>query len=188
MKHHENNRVKNRILAVLAGTLCLLMIWFWTGKDENAFSSEEIKQAERISQVETEVLAPDAEMETIDGQNVQMQDLYNKKPVYVFFWMPWSDESKKQLPIIESLYKKYGKQVYFVIVSLGSTKKDAQQFYHQSTYTMPFYTAAMTMASDYNVYEVPLSMIIATGGTIKSRQEGILTEKELEYLIVSNSK
>lgn len=188
MKHHENHRMKNRILAVLSAVLCVLMIWFWTGKDENAFSSEEIKQAERISQVETEVLAPNAAMETIDGRDVQMKDLYNKKPVYVFFWMPWSDESKKQLPIIESLYKKYGEQVYFVVVSIGSTKKDAQRFCHQSPYTMPFYTAVIAMASDYNVYEVPLSMMIAKGGTIKSRQTGALTEKELEYLIVSNSK
>lgn len=188
MRPYENKTIKNRVVAITAVVLCLLMICFWTGKDENAFSSEDIKRAERVSQTEREVLAHNAAMKTIDGRDVQMKDLYNKKPVYVFFWMPWSEEGKKQLAAIEPLYKKYGKDVYFVIVSLGNTQKEAYDFYQKSPYTMPFYTAGLTMASDYNVYEVPQSMMIMQGGTIKKRQVGILSERELEYFIARNMK
>ncbi len=188
MKQYENKNIKNKVLAILAVVLCLLMICFWTGKDENAVSTEDVKAAEEVSQKETEVLAHNAALETIDGRDVQMKELYNKKPVYVFFWMPWSEESKKQLPAIESLYKKYGKDVYFVIISLGNTKKEAQQFYQKSPYTMPFYTAELAMASDYNIYEVPQSMMIARGGTIKKRHMGTLSEKELAYFIMRNRK
>ena len=188
MKQYEDKNIKNKVLAVLAVVLCLLMICFWTGKDENAVSTEDVKAAEEVSQKETEVLAHNAALETIDGRDVQMKDLYNKKPVYVFFWMPWSEESKKQLSVIEPLYKKYGKNVYFVVVSLGSTQKEARRFYQKSPYTMPFYTAELAMASDYNVYEVPQSMMIAKGGTIKERHVGTLSEKELAYFIEKNMK
>lgn len=188
MKKYEDKNIKNKVLAVLAVVFCLLMICFWTGKDENAVSTEDVKAAEEVSQKETEVLAHNAALKTIDGRDVQMRDLYNKKPVYVFFWMPWSEDSKKQLPAIETLYKTYGKDVYFVIVSLGSTEKEARQFYQKSPYTMPFYTAGLAMASDYNVYEVPQSIMIAQGGTIKKRHIGTLPEKELAYFIVKNMK
>lgn len=188
MKKYEDKNIKNKVLAVLAVVFCLLMICFWTGKDENAVSTEDVKAAEDVSQKETEVLAHNAALKTIDGRDVQMRDLYNKKPVYVFFWMLWSEDSKKQLSVMEPIYKTYGKDVYFVIVSLGSTEKEAQRFYKKSSYTMPFYTSGLAMASDYNVYEVPQSIMIARGGTIKKRHIGTLPEKELAYFIVKNMK
>ena len=71
MKQYEDKNIKNKVLAVLAVVLCLLMICFWTGKDENAVSTEDVKAAEEVSQKETEVLAHNAALETIDGLGVK---------------------------------------------------------------------------------------------------------------------
>ena len=65
MKKYEDKNIKNKVLAVLAVVFCLLMICFWTGKDENAVSTEDVKAAEDVSQKETEVLAHNAALKTI---------------------------------------------------------------------------------------------------------------------------
>lgn len=184
----EKHTIKNKILLGIA-LLCVLgMVCLWTGKDEQIAKKEDIKIAEEVSLRETEVLAHNAAMETIDGRAVAMRDLYNKKPVYVFFWMPWSDDSKKQLPAIEEAYLEWGRDVYFVIVSVGSTQREARAFFQASSYTMPFYTAALAMARDYNVYEVPQSIIIGKGGTIKKRHIGVMTQHELAYFIAEGAR
>ena len=61
------------------------------------------------------MLAPDERLYGEDG-DVRLQDLYNQKPVCLFFWAVWSDDSLKNLALLEEMYQKYGADVTFVAV------------------------------------------------------------------------
>ena len=51
--------IKTRILAGLACICLILTIFFWPGKEEEAYSSDVIKEAEDVTTAETEMMAPD---------------------------------------------------------------------------------------------------------------------------------
>lgn len=174
---------KRIVIYTIAAVLIGLMITFWTGKDPDIAKKEAEKTAKAMMQAETEVLAPNGQIQTIDGRSAELRELYNKKPVYLFFWMPWSDASKQQLPQLQALYDRYGKDIYFVVLSLGSTEQEARTFYQNSSYTMPFYTAPVSLADAYNVYDVPLAVMIQQGGRIQERHSGPVSMQQMAYML-----
>ncbi len=172
------------LVSVLAAVCVILIGCFWPGKDPAIAEKEDEAAAEEAMVQDVEILAPDCLMQTIDGRHMTMRELYNRKPVCLVFWMPWSDASKAMLPAWEDMYRQYGRDVYFVILSLGSTVKEAQALYHSSPYTMPFYTGDIAIAGEYNVYEVPQCIMIARGGAMRERHTGSMNRRDMEYMIV----
>ena len=108
-------RTKTKVLVCLAAVCVVLSLFFWPEKEPDAYSSATIEAAEEVSRAETEMLAPDERLYGEDG-DVRLQDLYNQKPVCLFFWAVWSDDSLKNLALLEEMYQKYGADVTFVAV------------------------------------------------------------------------
>lgn len=173
--------VKNGILAVLALTCIILMLVFWQGKDPEILDAEQAKMVAPVSQAATENLAWNCQLRDGNGQTVELRDLYNKKPVYLLFWAPWSRESVTQLDTLAPLYKTYGKDVYFVIVNFDSDADAAFDVVNQKKYDFPIYMVSVDVTNDYHVYNVPSSFFIRKGGQIMSRDEEVLGEKDLQY-------
>lgn len=180
--------MKNKILIVLALICILIMLFFWPGKDEKIAKDADEKEAQYISQMETESLAHNITLYDQSGKDCTMRELYNKKPVYVLFWMPWSELSITQLDILEDVYHRYGHQVYFVILAAGKSEEEMQTFFVNHDYDLPFYTADISAASDYNVNDVPQSLMIARYGQITGRKNGVLDSRELAYMIEKGSR
>ncbi len=92
--------IKTKILVGLACICLILTAFFWPGKEEDAYSSGVVREAEEISERETEMLAPDEVLLSPNG-DIRLQTLYNQKPVCLFFWASWSGDSLRQLAILE---------------------------------------------------------------------------------------
>ena len=173
--------VKNIIVAILAIVCIVLLLVFWKGKDPDVLNAEQEKMTAPITQAATENLAWNCQLRDGNGQTVEFRDLYNKKPVYLLFWAPWSRESLTQLETISSMYKTYGKDVYFVIVNFDSDSDAAFDVVNQKGYAFPIYMVSVDVTNDYHVYNVPSSFFIRKGGQIMNRDEDVLSEKELQY-------
>lgn len=175
--------MKHKILAGLTVICLILIACFWPGKDENIAKEADKKEAQAITQAETESLAQNMILYDQSGKAHQIKDLYNKKPIYLLFWMPWSELNEQQLAELEKVYHQYGRQVYFVILSLGTDDKNVQSFLAAHHYDLPFYTTDIKNASVYNISEVPVSIMIGHYGQIKERRQGYLDSKKLSYMI-----
>ncbi|MCH4166683.1 MAG: TlpA family protein disulfide reductase [Megasphaera sp.] len=175
--------MKNRILAGLTVICLVLIACFWPGKDENIAKDADKKEAQAITQAETESLARNIILYDQAGKAHKIKDLYNKKPVYLLVWMPWSELSEQQLPVLETLYHQYGQRVYFVILSLGRDDTDVQSFLASHDYDLPFYTTDIENAAAYTISEVPESIMIGQYGQIRERRQGCINQKELSYMI-----
>lgn len=175
---------KQNIVAALAVILVILMITFWVGKDPAIYEAEREKMVEPIAKAETENLAWNCSLTDRDGRTVAMRDLYNAQPVYVVFWMPWSQESIDQIDALPETYAAYHQKIQLIVVALtrdGDTSAFA--IAAANHWPMAVYTTPLATASDYNITSVPTSLVIAKGGQISSRDTAAVTPKQLAYKI-----
>ena len=63
--------IKTKILAGLACICLILTVFFWPGKEEDAYSSDVVREAEDVSERETEMLAPDEVLQAPDGRDIR---------------------------------------------------------------------------------------------------------------------
>lgn len=174
---------KNKIIAVLAVGCLVYFFSFWWGTERDVTRQAYEKAAEEARIADTEILAHNGHICRMDGLEEEIRDLYNDKAVLIYFWMPWSDDSKRGLPVLDELYRTYGSRVHFVVLSLGSTEQEAREYYLQHAYAVPFYTGSLSVADDYNIYEVPQCIMIRRGGAIADRRVGLPVKREWEYMI-----
>lgn len=177
--------MKKRILAVLALLCLVLMAAYWPGKEKDAFGTADIKAAEEVSRSETEVLAANIQLTAVNGQRTTLQNLYNQKPVCLFFWAPWNGESQKELAALQAVYPQYRQKIQFVPVVLEGDQDQAQAFYQQTACPLPLYMVSPEAADDENVSSLPHLFFICRGGRISEQTTEILTEKQLEYALAA---
>ena len=176
-------------VVVLLTLLCIgLTIGYLPEPYPHVLTKEEIKEAEAVSRSQTEVLAHNVSLTDQAGHSVSIQSLYNKKPVFLYFWMSWSDMAAKELPVLAEMYREQGREVYFVVVCLDRGEAARQQIESAWPYDMPLYFASMETAGIYNVYEVPQWFMIGRGGTILDKHAGSLDRKQLAYSLARSLK
>ncbi len=162
-----------------------LFAWYgWCGDGEEAIAAA-AKEARRA---DVEVMTPNVRLERADGTAAELRDLYNEKPVLLVFWMPWSDDSKRQLEEAASLYEEYGRDMHLIMAVLGSDAGEARAYYEEKGYPMPFYTGEISAAGDLNVYEVPQLLVIRRGGAVSARRKGFVPARDLAYLLARSRK
>ncbi|WP_298588671.1 thioredoxin-like domain-containing protein [uncultured Megasphaera sp.] len=175
--------IKTRILAGLACICLILTAFFWPGKEEDAYSSDVVREAEEVSERETEMLAPDESLQASDGEDIRLQTLYNQKPVCLFFWAAWSSDSLHQLAILESAYAQYGQAIYFVTIPVGPDRDESRTYVGQQGYHLPLYGARKQMLKEYGVHQVPQLIFIARGGQMTRPFNTVLNERQVTYEI-----
>ena len=181
--------MRNRVVAVIAAIVVAIPIFFWPSVEDGILGKEKLaeeqreKDAEPIIKAETERLASDGVLTYQGGEKVSLRDRYNEKPVYMLFWMPWSDESLKALDVAHEAYKTYGREVYFIVVSMeyGRGEKDIQAV--EAQYDLPFYHGSHEFAREFNAYSVPHAVFIKKNGTIQRHEDAIMTERQLAYAL-----
>lgn len=172
--------IKTRILAGLACICLILTIFFWPGKEEEAYSSDVIKEAEDVTTAETEMMAPDESLESPNG-TVRLQALYNEKPVCLFFWSSWSQDSLRQLAALEEVYPTYGQAIQFVTVPVGPDQEDSLSYMKQRGAGLPVYCVREPMLKEYGVHDIPKLIFIARGGQMTRPFDSVLTPRQLSY-------
>ena len=93
---------------------------------------------------------PDERLYGEDG-DVRLQDLYNQKPVCLFFWAVWSDDSLKNLALLEEMYQKYGADVTFVAVPTGPDADKGAAYCRKKGYGIPVYGGDGQLFRDYGI-------------------------------------
>lgn len=173
---------KTKILSLLAAVCVILSLFFLPEKEPDAYSSATIEAAEEVSRTETEMLAPDERLYGPNGA-VRLQSLYNEKPVCLFFWAVWSDDSLKNLAVMEEMYQKYGQDISFVAVPVGPDADAGAEYCRKEGYDLPVYKGDGQFFRDYGISDVPQIIFIARGGQMSRPYDGLVTRRQIEYAL-----
>lgn len=135
--------------------------------------------------------AKDFKVQDWNGNDVMLSSLKGK-PIVLNFWASWCPPCKEELPDFEQMYKKYGKDVHFVMVDLtGGTEtvEKAKSHIIGNGYTFPVYFDTYYEAyRAYNVQSIPQTYFIDDNLNIVLHIEGMLDATRLENGISSITK
>jgi peroxiredoxin len=111
--------------------------------------------------------APDFDLPDSSGQIVHLSDLRGNA-VLLNFWATWCEPCKEELPDLQSLQDQYtGSGFKVVIVSLGDTPKDANQYIQSKGYTfISLVDSERVIDRFYNTKTIPLTYLIDPQGNI----------------------
>lgn len=128
-------------------------------------------------------VAPDFELENLDGEKVKLSDLKGKK-VILNFWASWCPPCKKEMPEMQTFYEKHHKDIEILAVNTSEkSPKNAQQFIEENGFTFPilFDKDSEIGGKTYKAIALPTTYFIGTDGVIQ--QERKIGPMTYEYMV-----
>ena len=119
-----------------------------------------------------------------DGTQVKLSDMKGK-PVVLNFWASWCPPCREEMPAFETVFKKEGVEISFIMVNLtdgaDETKESAEKYIKENKFTFPIYFDLQAEASDaYSIRYVPTTYFIDREGRIVSTIIGGMNEETLK--------
>lgn len=161
------------ILAVVV--LLGLVIWGvldYSGKyDASRAEAEQLHQEDGNIGVKKGKIAPDFELETLDGKQVKLSD-YEGKKIVMNFWATWCGPCRAEMPHMEKYYKEFQTEnVVLLGINLTHTerkKENIPDFVDEFGLTFPILLDPKAEVSEkYQVIAYPTTFIIDTKGVIR---------------------
>lgn len=127
-------------------------------------------------------LAPDFQLETVDGKQVKLSD-YKGKVVLLNFWASWCEPCRQEMPDVEKAYETYKDQGLVVLgANLRENNVSVQGFADNLGLTFP-----ILMDKDgnvatqlYKVKPIPTTYFIDKDGYLRQKAEMPMTYSFIE--------
>lgn len=128
-------------------------------------------------------IAPDFELERIDGGTLRLSDLRGK-PVLINFWATWCAPCVLEMPNIQEYYEKYPGEFEVVAVNADESLKSVVKFVKDIGVTFPVVLdPGMKAQAQFRPPGLPTSYMIDSEGIVRAQHIGLMSEKKLaEYL------
>jgi TonB family protein len=117
----------------------------------------------------------DFTLEDINGDQVNFEELLNKKAVIIDFWAKWCSPCKKALPHLSDIQEKYDDLVNVVCVTIDKArdKDKAKSFVKSKGYKfITLFDPNKSVSQLLNVNTIPRTFIINNDGEIVYTHEG----------------
>ena len=125
-------------------------------------------------------LAPDFQLESLDGQSVSLSSLQGK-PLVLNFWATWCGPCRMEMPFVQGVYvdsKWSDLEVVILAVNVGESSSTAQSFMEANklTFTVLLDTTN-EVAMAYNISAIPTTYFVDRNGIIKNIKIGAFRNK-----------
>ena len=123
-------------------------------------------------------LAPDFQLQNLDGQTVSLSELRGK-PVLINFWATWCGYCIDEMPFIQEIYEEWSDQGLKVLaINKGESSSTVAAF--MRSYSLPFTVLLDTkqdVAQRYNITGIPTTFFIDKDGIIQEKVIGAFQNK-----------
>lgn len=133
--------------------------------------------------VDTNAPAPDFTLNAQSGKPVELTQ-FKGQVVMLNFWASWCGPCRQEMPLLDSIYKKYGKLGFTMIgVNVEPDSKAANDWLKQTPVTFPIlYDTDSKVSKLYGVSGMPSTVILDRKGTVRMIHHGYKPGDEGEYL------
>lgn len=168
-----------RQLAIAMSFLACLA-WFTARADESGQT-----RAEQAGSALIGTKAPALTLTTIDGQTINLAELYGKKAVYLKFWATWCVPCLQQMPHFEHAFETAGDDLAVIAINtnFNETLEGVKAYRQKHGLKMPIVMDDGRLAAALNLRVTPQHVLIARDGRIA--YVGHLADEALDLSIAS---
>ncbi len=126
--------------------------------------------------LETDIVAPEFHLTTLDGQVLSNSDLKGK-PSLVYFWAPWCGVCKHSLPNLESFYQENKMDVNVISVVLSyESIDDVHMAMVKHKLSFPTLLGNPDVADKFKITGFPTYYVLDADGKVSGKSLGYSTE------------
>src|SRR6516165_7818334 len=127
--------------------------------------------------------APSFSLPARDGATVSLAQ-YKGQVVMINFWASWCGPCRQEMPLLESIYKKYNKLGFTMLgVNVEPDSNAANEWLKQTPVSFPIlYDKESKVSKAYDVATMPSTVIIDRSGKVRMLHRGYKAGDENEYL------
>jgi peroxiredoxin len=127
--------------------------------------------------------APQFTLASKGGTDVSLSQ-YKGQVVMINFWASWCGPCRQEMPLLESIYKKYSRMGFTMIgVNVEPDSKAANEWLKATPVSFPIlYDRDSKVSKLYNVAGMPSTVIIDRNGNLRKLHRGYQPGDENEYL------
>jgi len=137
-----------------------------------------------------DILAPDFQLQSLDGQVVSLSSLRGK-PVMLNFWATWCGPCRVEMPYIQEVFEdeEWTEQGLVILaINLGEAPSKVKEFMEDNglSFRVLLDTDA-SVAQDYNVRGIPATFLIDKNGIMKDVRIGAFSSKaEIDWRLLNS--
>src|ERR1700752_5154748 len=127
--------------------------------------------------------APPFTLASRGGQDVSLAQ-YKGQVVMINFWASWCGPCRQEMPLLESIYKKYNRMGFTMLgVNVEPDSNAANDWLQATPVSFPIlYDRDSKVSKLYDVAGMPSTVIIDRGGKLRVLHRGYKPGDENEYL------
>ncbi|MCP3025975.1 TlpA disulfide reductase family protein [Halobacillus sp. A5] len=114
--------------------------------------------------------APDFELETLEGDEVNLSELKGEK-VFLNFWATWCPPCKEEMPEMEKFHQEFGDEVTVLAVNATDSESnltDVEEYIEEEDYTFPVLLDKKgEVNNSYQAMSIPTTYFIGTDGKVQ---------------------
>jgi peroxiredoxin len=150
---------------------------------ENEINSDTDENNEDESSKDEKQIAPDFELESLDGTMVKLSELKGKN-VIINFWATWCGYCVLEMPDLQKLNDKYKDEDLIVLaVNVGETKETVQEFMEENELNLNILLDKdSSVANNYGLRSFPSTLTVDKEGNILTGYIGMMTYDLMEKL------
>ncbi len=124
-------------------------------------------------------LAPDFQLNNLDGKLVSLGDLRGK-PVILNFWATWCHPCVFEMPFMQRVYEEQSaKGLVLLAINIGGTSSQVKGFLQSHDFSLPvLLDTKQEVARRYNIQYIPTTFFIDKEGIIQVVKVGAFPNKE----------
>ena len=128
--------------------------------------------------VEVGNLAPDFQLQSLDGQTLSLGNQQGK-PVLINFWATWCSPCRGEMPYIQEIYEEWSdKGLVVLTINMGESSSTVEEF--MQSYNLSFTVLLDTrqdVAQRYNITGIPTTFFVDKDGIIQDKLIGAFQNK-----------
>lgn len=134
-------------------------------------------------------LAPDFELDDLDGNSVRLSDLRGT-PVMLNFWATWCGPCRSEMADIQRVYEEWAAEdLVLLTVNMGGTSSQVAEFFEAQELSLPvLLDTKQDVADDYGIRYVPTTFFLDADSVIQAVKVGAFPnrhsiETELDKIV-----
>ena len=155
--------------------------------DEQEAENEETEAENKETDDETQntdepVMAPDFELEALDGSMIKLSEISDKN-VFINFWYTGCSFCVAEMPDLQKLQETYPDDLLLLAVNVGESKEVIEDFMDENDLNFTvLLDEDMHTAYDYGIRSFPTTIAVNKNGEVVSGYIGMLTYEQMEQL------